>query len=281
MPSPNYGGTELFPDGQRRRGWGREQYWSELSQTFSPLSVFAGGRQGIYIAPWETSTILGSDGITPIAGFDQSVGKIADLSGRGNSITQSTISKQLIYKLDGNNKPYLYSDGIDDFLYINTLDLFRAVPGGTIVTALRFRALPTASKPVFSASLSSTSTTSRFTLYGNTGGVIAASVRRLDADTATTISTPATTQLCIVTLVVDFTDRTMSLRVNGIEKAASSAVITAGVTEDLNSMSVFLSGRTGDVSAPLDLYALMVTPSILSLSEIINFENFFKQQAGI
>ncbi len=280
MPSPSYGGTELFPDGQRRRGWGREQYWSELSQTFSPLSVFAGGRQGIYIAPWETSTILGSDGITPIAGFDQSVGKISDLSGRGNSITQSTISKQLIYKLDGNNKPYLYSDGIDDFLYINTLDLFRAVPGGTIVTALRFRALPTASRPVFSATLSSTSTTSRFVLYGNTGGVIAASARRLDADTATTISTPATTQLCIVTLVVDYTDRTMSLRVDGVEKA-SSAVPTAGVTEDLNSMSVFLSGRADNISAPIDLYALMVTPSILSLSEIINFENFFKQQVGI
>ena len=248
---------------------------------FDPLSVFSGGQQGIYIAPWETSTILGSDGITPIAGFDQSVGKISDLSGRGNSITQPTISKQLIYKLDGNNKPYLYSDGIDDFLYINTLDLFRAVPGGTIVAALRFRALPTTIKPVFSATLSSTSTTSRFTLYGNTGGVIAASVRRLDADTATTISTPATTQLCIVTLVVDYTDRTMSLRVNGIEKAASSAVITAGVTENLNSMSVFLSGRTGDVSAPLDLYALMVTPSTLSLSTIMNVENFFKQKAGI
>lgn len=94
MPSPNYGGTELFPDGQRRRGWGREQYWSEVSQAFSPLSVFAGGQQGIYLAPWETATIYGADGITPISGFNQSVGKISDLSGNNNHDTQSTSSKQ-------------------------------------------------------------------------------------------------------------------------------------------------------------------------------------------
>lgn len=281
MPSPNYVGTELFPDGQRRRGWGREQYWSEVSQAFSPLSVFAGGQQGIYLAPWETATIYGADGITPISGFDQSVGKIADSSGRGNIIAQSTISKQLIYKLDGNNKPYLYSDGVDDFLYINTLDLFRAVPGGTIVTALRFRALPTTIKPVFSATLSSISTSSRFNLYGNTGGVISIAARRRDTDTSTAISTPATTQLCIVAGVVNYLDRTISLRVNSVEKAASSGVITAGVTEDLDSMAVFACGRADNVSVPIDLYALLVVPRSLSLSEIINVENFFKQKAGI
>ena len=40
------------------------------------LALFSGGQQGIYIAPWETATLLGSDGVTPVSGANQSVGKI-------------------------------------------------------------------------------------------------------------------------------------------------------------------------------------------------------------
>jgi hypothetical protein len=64
---------------------------STLLSSFSPASLFAAGEQGVWYDPSDLTTLFqDSAGTTPVTAVEQPVGRMLDLSGRGNHATQST-----------------------------------------------------------------------------------------------------------------------------------------------------------------------------------------------
>jgi hypothetical protein len=60
-------------------------------QAFNPASLFAAGEQGVWYDPSDFTTMFqDSAGTTPVTAVEQSVGRILDKSGRGNTATQAT-----------------------------------------------------------------------------------------------------------------------------------------------------------------------------------------------
>lgn len=88
-----------------------------LASVFTPLDLFASSEVGAWYDPSDFSTMFqDSAGTTPVTGAGDPVGRINDKSGNGNHATQSSAMARPIYRVDGNGRPYLESDGIDDFL---------------------------------------------------------------------------------------------------------------------------------------------------------------------
>lgn len=94
-----------------------------FGNSFSPLSLFAAGEQGVWYDPSDFSTMFqDSAGTTPVTATGQPVGKILDKSGRGNHATQTTAGSRPTLQQDSNGHYYLSFDGVDDFLVTNTQD---------------------------------------------------------------------------------------------------------------------------------------------------------------
>jgi hypothetical protein len=61
------------------------------SAPFTPAALFASGEQGVWYDPSDFSTLFqDSAGTTPVTAVEQPVGRMLDLSGRGNHATQAT-----------------------------------------------------------------------------------------------------------------------------------------------------------------------------------------------
>lgn len=284
MPSQSYAGTELFPDGQRRRGWGRESYWSY----FNPQSLFGGGQQGIYIAPWETSTILGSDGITPIAGFNQPVGKIADLPDNGNYATQAVTAKQPIYKINENNKPYLMFDGIDDFVeFNNSLALFKSVNGVTIVAVYAFRTVPTSSARYVFFVTNPTVLNARILVGGggSASGRFVSGGRRLDSDagaqTANSTATITANVIYAQAMRADYANATVYQYINAALDGVNASFQTAGALSSTDAASAKIASTHTSSFSPIDLYGLIAVPRLLTDAECNQVTSYLMIKAGI
>ena len=84
---------------------------------FSPRSIFSGGEPGAWYDPSDLTTMSqDAAGATPVTAAGQAVGRILDLSGRGNHATQSTAGARPILRQDANSRWYLEFDGVDDVL---------------------------------------------------------------------------------------------------------------------------------------------------------------------
>lgn len=81
------GSTGLSSGGRLSAGTGL--YFGGFA--FSPASLFAAGEQGVWYDPSDLTTLFqDSAGTTPVTAVEQPVGRMLDLSGRGNHATQST-----------------------------------------------------------------------------------------------------------------------------------------------------------------------------------------------
>lgn len=255
-----------------------------LGWGFNPKSLFSAGQQGIYLAPWEISTIFGSDGITPIAGFNQSVGKVDDLSSNGNHATQITSSKQPIYKVDANSKPYLDFDGVDDVLDFSILSMFRNVSGATMIAAMRWKTSPSSLAFVFGAARNVAGSTRIGLGGGNAANKAFVGGRRLDTDGFTSINSAddiITTTQVIQTGIVNHATTSAQLRINSTVAVSSSSYLTAGTTSDTDSYSVNVGAIGAGLCSSIALYGLFVAPRVLTDAEILNVENLFKSKVGL
>jgi hypothetical protein len=89
---------------------------------FGPASLFSAGQIGGWYDPSDRNTLFqDSAGTTPVTAAGQPVGRILDKSGRGNHATQTTAGSRPLYQIDGNGRPYLSFDGVDDFLVTPTI----------------------------------------------------------------------------------------------------------------------------------------------------------------
>ena len=74
----------------------------EEGSVFSPLSLFAGGQNGLWTSQMDLSTLYLEDaGTTPVTADGDPEGLIQDKSGNGNDGSQSTTSLKPIFRTDG------------------------------------------------------------------------------------------------------------------------------------------------------------------------------------
>lgn len=89
---------------------------------FSPTILFAAGEAGGWYDPSDVSTMFQDDaGTVPVTAPGQTVGRILDKSGRGNHLTQATLSKRPLYQVDSGGYSYLQFDGSDDWFVSPTI----------------------------------------------------------------------------------------------------------------------------------------------------------------
>lgn len=90
---------------------------------FSPESIFAGGKQGVWYDPSDISTLFqDAAGTVPVTKDGDPVALMTDKSGNGNHATQSVSTARLIYKTDG-ILHWLQADGVDDSLSSGVIDI--------------------------------------------------------------------------------------------------------------------------------------------------------------
>lgn len=254
-----------------------------VMKPFDPRDLFLGGKQGILLESWEPQTVYGTNGTTLISGYDQLVGKIADRSGSGNNATQADATKQFLYKLDANNRPCFYADGVNDLMVVANLSLFRNVPGATIIAVYLYRSfIVGSSKAVLT--ISTPNGNNRISL-GTALGKIHCGGRRLDLDSYQQIVTnydqPVDTILNH-SARINFASATISQKINSSMVNAETTFQTAGNTSDTDSSFIGIGANsTGLAPANINLYALLVVPRALSDDEILNVENYFKQRLGL
>lgn len=94
-------------------------------------ALFSNGEQGgMWDATLMSSLYQDSAGTTPVMAFTQPIGRMSDISGNVNHLLQSTSSARPQYTADG-----ALFDGVDDFMYADTLTLAGADPW-TIMTGM-------------------------------------------------------------------------------------------------------------------------------------------------
>ena len=99
-----------FGSGFRKIGFG--------SSVFDPVTLFAGGKQGVWYDPSKLSSLWQNAARTiPVMADGDPVGCIDDLSGNNNHAVQTTSAARPIYRTDG-ILHWIEDDGVDDSLYI-------------------------------------------------------------------------------------------------------------------------------------------------------------------
>lgn len=91
---------------------------------FDPMTLFAGGKQGVWYDPSDKSTLYqDAAGTVPVTKDGDPVALMRDKSGNGNHAVQTTSAARPVYKTDG-ILHWLRFDGIDDsFENIGTFGL--------------------------------------------------------------------------------------------------------------------------------------------------------------
>lgn len=94
--------------------------WRASGASFNPASLFASGEEGAWYEPGPSTAFQDTAGATP-AGLGDPVGRLNDLSGNGNHLTQATASSKPTLQQTAGGLWYLQFDGVDDFLELTGL----------------------------------------------------------------------------------------------------------------------------------------------------------------
>jgi hypothetical protein len=109
------------------------------SSEFSPLELFAGGKQGVWYDPSDKSTLFQDvAGTVPVTKDGDPVALMRDKSGNNNHATQTVSTARPVYKTDG-ILHWLTFDGVDDWFDILSMDFL----GGNIVSSASIRPMET------------------------------------------------------------------------------------------------------------------------------------------
>lgn len=256
---------------------------------FSPTSLFASSEPGVWYDPSDLTTLFqDSAGTTPVTAAGQPVGLMLDKSGNNNHATQSTAASRPTYQIAGTGRPYLFFDGVDDFLVTPTI-----TPG---IDKVQVFAGVRKLSDAFFQSIAETSTnvdtnTGSFCLAVNTingdafrrtwGTVLSGTVPRLLGGAAL-YPAPDTR---VVTLLNDISQSTAAaeaiMRLNGAVQSLTFSDGTAG-TGNFAAYPLYI-GRRGGTLQPFNgnLYGLIVRfGANLDASSISNAETWMNQKTG-
>lgn len=232
---------------------------NELIGGYDPFSLFAAGEQGVWYDPSDMSTLFqDAAGTIPVTAAGQPVGLMKDKSGRGNHATQATATSRPILQFN-NGLWSLVFDGVDDGGVTANID-FTATDKMTVWAGLH-KLSDAAIGVIVETSTSAPTTPRAFSISGPTavsgnnfafrsnGSIVAATA----AITGPTFASPIA---AVLTGQSDIAADVMTLRVNSMQSATSSADQGTGTYGNL---PLFI-GRRGGTGAPFNgrLYGLIV-----------------------
>lgn len=236
-------------------------------------ALFSAGEKGVWYDPSDFSTMFqDAAGSTPVTAVGQPVGRILDKSGRGNHATQSTSTKRPVLQQDANGKYYLLFDGIDDALQTASVN-FTGTDKMTVFAGLsKFNQNNTSALAELSQNINFNNgaffigaPTSTNSYQFNSKGTSEA----LAPVPASKYPSPSKN---VITCLGDISGDSLSMRVNGIQEAISTADQGTG---NYGNYPLYIGSRGGTTS-PFNgrLYSLIIRGAQSTATQISNAETY-------
>lgn len=230
---------------------------------------------------WQERSASGS-GVTTAAAVNSPVGTIFNKGSRGGVLYANADASRPILRRSSGVYGIEY-DGTDDNLISDVASLYalRSVAGWTMCVAALKGSLET--DPRYMTVATTSVTLARATLYKPPGGFTAALGRRNNADSSASQSFGAdfVSASHILTAVGDFTNRTLTVRRNGVQLGQNTAWLTAGVTPSDGGQ--FALGCQPNGTSTLDgtIYQAILLERTATSGEIAAMEAFASAKSGI
>jgi hypothetical protein len=254
--------------------------------SFSPLSLFAAGEQGVWYDPSDFSSMFqDAAGTVPVTAVGQPVGKILDKSGRNNHATQATAASRPVLQQDGNGKYYLGFDGVDDSMVTAAIN-FTATDKLSVVGGL-YKASDANSIIVLELSTNSGSTNGTFLLRTPYAAGQTSLSWNLRGDASSVYylnngyAAPTTK---VLTAIMDLAQASLALelipRINGVVVQSDGSGGTAG-GGNFGNYPLYIGARVGNTQ-PLNgrLYPLIIRGALSSAQEIADTETWVNGKTG-
>lgn len=248
-----------------------------LKNSFSPISLFSAGTQGVWYDPSDISTLFqDSAGTIPVTGAGQPVGRMLDKSGRGNHATQVTATSRPVLQYDGNGLAYLLCDGVDDWMVTGNID-FTGTNNMTFFAGLR-KLSDVAAGTLLESSANWGSSTGTFAFFAPGGSVL----NGVGFRSGGTIGQQADAQpfASPITLVVvqrsSIANQLLAGRVNGITVASNNSSQGTG---NYGNYPLYLF-RRGGTTLPFNgrFYGAVIVGKEASAIEIENTERYINNK---
>jgi len=249
--------------------------------TFDPATLFAAGEQGYWLDPSDFSTMFQDTArATPVTAVGQSVRRMLDKSGRGNTFTQANTANAPILRQDASGRYFLLFDGVDDWLRsANTINP-GAVDKAQVFAGVR--KLSTGLGVITEASADTANNNGTFGLLTQNGtayqyafgsrGSVASSAFTNDPSFAAPVTT-------VLTGTADISGNVVRLRANGSQVAQA----TSGQGTGNYLTHTHFIGRRNGTSLPFNgrLYQLIARYGAnLSAGQITQTETFVNARTG-
>lgn len=241
----------------------QSDYFGFGSSVFDPVTLFTGGKQGVWLDPSDLSTMFkDAAGTQPVTTDGDPVGRLDDLSGNGNHATQTVSASRPTYRTDG-ILHWLQFDGVDDRLNI-TLASAVSAPFTIAMGEKRTGFNSTFNYLIDSAHPNKLS----LYIFGENGAI---SVVRASSSFSSSANSPLNTAKAIFHSQVGMT---------GKLKSDSSATQTFTLTDSPVMTSITLmstTGNTGNVKG--NIYSFLLTNS--DTYDNADIYDYVNKQSGV
>ena len=246
-----------------------------FGDSFSPLELFAGGKQGAWYDPSDKSTLFQDiAGTVPVTKDGDPVALMKDKSGNGNHAAVTVSTARPTYKTDG-LLHWLYFDGIDDYLLFNK-NTFLADKSQVLMTA--YSLLSVGEYPPIISGLSADAGLEQFhfnkTVY-----------RRVAVITSTGSSVGnSAAPLPLNTALVRTTNwrRSAGVATDTVNRAGAFTTSPAQVNALLTLPTDYQSmGCIQTYYANMDFYGVVAISDDLSPTAIADVEHYLANKAGV
>jgi hypothetical protein len=212
-----------------------------------------------------------------------------DKSGNARHVSQATAANQPTRTLNGlNGKPVLTFDGADWLFNANPGALLRNVAGGTVAAVMNYTDFTVQRIPI--AAMNGLGAGVRLATILQAAGTLNIAARRLDADGASTVSTPPTytngTNLIQVG-VARYSAGALDQFVNG-SAAGTGTLPSSGNSSDTDSGTLIIGGTSTDDGVTLNANQMLgfvgevvYTNTALSTADRERLEGYFAWKWGI
>lgn len=259
---------------------GRLGLVTAMRNTYSPLSLFASGEQGVWYDPSDLSTLFqDAAGTIPVTGVGQPVGLMLDKSGRGNHATQSAANSRPILQQESSGQWYLACDGSDDGMATGNIN-FSSIDRITAHLGIR-KLIDTTVGMVFELGNGATSNRFHLTAPGNNAtanfNFLSQGVFSQSAGAAvTSYPAPITT---VLTGEANISNDLVRMRVNGSVIATNTGDQGAG---NYSNAPLYLFRRAG-TSLPFSgrFYGLILRGATSTADQITRSEQWMAAKTGV
>ena len=248
---------------------------------FDPMTLFAGGKQGVWYDPSDKSTLFQDvAGTVPVTKDGDPVALIRDKSGNGYHATQSVSTSRPLYKTDG-ILHWLLFDGVDDFLRVTALNM-STYPDLNVFTVARRTS--NASQVITELGVDTNTTTGSFYLIAGVDGTTTGwtSLSRGSATIAfaqsVNINTtaPETSVLSIYHNIANDLSTIRRNQVAGINATGDKGLGNFG-NHDL-----YIGSRGGaSMFFNSNLYAMVISGGKAEPSDVISVEQYLATKSGV